>query len=372
MPALFTSTSIGPSSAVDRGHRGGDRSRDPSRRAATASTAPAAGAQLGGGRRRSGPGCARRPPPPAPRRRARGDRPAETAAAAGHERHSRRHRHHGTTRTRRRPGGRPGRRRPGGSGRLGAEQEEHRPGVTLVGIVQAPHARRLLPRGDADGARRGAAGDERGEEQQGEDVGAGSSRHFIVRCDRPKGVYSDAMPRGCVLDLAEPGRRAAAPGHEGAAAAGLRRAARRSSPRCAGRPSGCRDLTLMGGIHLGDYPWARPEHAALRCATWHMSPRLEDARRRGRVEFLPLRYFDAVAAFARGGAWAPDCVLVQTAPPDAARLSEPRRLGQPRAAGGARGAARHRPGESEHAAHPRQRVAAPRARSTCAWRSTSR
>ena len=73
----------------------------------------------------------------------------------------------------------------------------------------------------------------------------------------------------------------------------------------------------MGGIHLGDYPWARPEHAALRCAMWHMSPRLEDARRRGRVEFLPLRYFDAVAAFSRGGPWAPDCVLIQTAPPDA-------------------------------------------------------
>ena len=77
------------------------------------------------------------------------------------------------------------------------------------------------------------------------------------------------------------------------------------------------DLTLMGGIHLGDYPWARPEHAALRYATWHMSPRLEDARRRGRVEFTPLRYFDAVAAFSSGGAWAPDCVLIQTAPPDA-------------------------------------------------------
>ena len=55
-----------------------------------------------------------------------------------------------------------------------------------------------------------------------------------------------------------------------------------------------RDLTLMGGIHLGEYPWAKPEHAALRYATWHMSPRLEDARRRGRVEFLPIRYFDLV------------------------------------------------------------------------------
>ena len=78
-----------------------------------------------------------------------------------------------------------------------------------------------------------------------------------------------------------------------------------------------RDLTLMGGIHLGDYPWARPEHAALRYATWHMSPRLADAQRRGRVEFLPIRYFDVVTEFAPGGHWAPDCVLVHVAPPDA-------------------------------------------------------
>ena len=78
-----------------------------------------------------------------------------------------------------------------------------------------------------------------------------------------------------------------------------------------------RDLTLLGGLHLGDYPWARPEHASLRYATWHMSPRLEDARRRGRVEFVPIRYFDVVTEFARGGRWAPDCVLVHTAPPDA-------------------------------------------------------
>jgi acyl-CoA hydrolase len=73
----------------------------------------------------------------------------------------------------------------------------------------------------------------------------------------------------------------------------------------------------MGGIHLGDYPFARPECAALRYATWHMSPRLEDARRRGRVEFVPMRYFDLVTEFVRGGRWAPDCVLVHTAPPDA-------------------------------------------------------
>jgi len=77
------------------------------------------------------------------------------------------------------------------------------------------------------------------------------------------------------------------------------------------------DLTLLGGIHLGDYPFARPEHAALRFATWHMSPRLDEARRRGRVEFVPMRYFDLVSQFAAGGAWAPDCVLIHCAPPDA-------------------------------------------------------
>lgn len=77
------------------------------------------------------------------------------------------------------------------------------------------------------------------------------------------------------------------------------------------------DLTLMGGIHLGDYPFARPETAALRVVTWHMSPRLEEARRRGRVEYVPVRYYDVVSAFNRGGPWAPDCVLVHCAPPDA-------------------------------------------------------
>jgi 4-hydroxybutyrate CoA-transferase len=77
-----------------------------------------------------------------------------------------------------------------------------------------------------------------------------------------------------------------------------------------------RDLSLVHGIHLGDYPFARPEHADLRVATWHMSPRLEDARRRGRVEFVPIRYFDLIAALDREGLWAPDCVFVHVAPPD--------------------------------------------------------
>jgi acetyl-CoA hydrolase len=77
------------------------------------------------------------------------------------------------------------------------------------------------------------------------------------------------------------------------------------------------DLTLMTGLHLGEFPFARPETAALRVATWHMSPRLEDARRRGRVDFVPARYFDVIRDFGHGGRWAPDCVLVHCAPPDA-------------------------------------------------------
>src|SRR5262249_60480322 len=81
------------------------------------------------------------------------------------------------------------------------------------------------------------------------------------------------------------------------------------------------DLTLMGGIHLGDYPYARPESAALRVATWHMSPRLEDARGRGRVDFVPVRYFDAVSEFAAGRAEGGDAGLRPCATHDsAARL----------------------------------------------------
>lgn len=78
-----------------------------------------------------------------------------------------------------------------------------------------------------------------------------------------------------------------------------------------------RDLSLLTGLHLGEFPFARPETAALRVATWHMSPRLEEARRRGRLEFVPARYFDLARDFGHGGRWAPDCVLLHCAPADA-------------------------------------------------------
>src|SRR5207237_1485087 len=77
-------------------------------------------------------------------------------------------------------------------------------------------------------------------------------------------------------------------------------------------------LTLMGGIHLGDYPFCRPDLAGkITFVTWHMSPRLADAARRGQVDFVPVRYFDLARVFNRGGAWEPDCVVVHAAPPDA-------------------------------------------------------
>ncbi len=77
-------------------------------------------------------------------------------------------------------------------------------------------------------------------------------------------------------------------------------------------------LTLMGGIHLGEYPFCRPDLAGkIRFVTWHMSPRLHDARQRGQVNFVPIRYFDIVRVFNQGGAWQPDCVVVHTSPPDA-------------------------------------------------------
>ena len=76
-------------------------------------------------------------------------------------------------------------------------------------------------------------------------------------------------------------------------------------------------LTLMGGLRLDDFPFAAPGYAGkIRFATWHMSPRLADADARGDVEFVPARYFDSVTLFTAGGPWAPDAVLVHTAPPD--------------------------------------------------------
>jgi acyl-CoA hydrolase len=76
-------------------------------------------------------------------------------------------------------------------------------------------------------------------------------------------------------------------------------------------------LTLMGGLRLDDYPFAAESYAGkLRFATFFFSPRLAAAAARGDVDFIPARYYDTVALFSAGGAWAPDAVLVHAAPPD--------------------------------------------------------
>ena len=83
-------------------------------------------------------------------------------------------------------------------------------------------------------------------------------------------------------------------------------------------------LTLMGGLRLDDYPFAAPAHAGrLRFATWHHSPRLRDADARGDVDFVPARYWETPTAFAEGGPWRPDAVIVHAAPPDRDRAARP-------------------------------------------------
>ena len=76
-------------------------------------------------------------------------------------------------------------------------------------------------------------------------------------------------------------------------------------------------LTLMGGLRVDEYPFGAAAYAGkIRFVTWHMSPRLAEAAARGDVDFVPARYFDTVTLFAAGGPWAPDAVVVHTAPPD--------------------------------------------------------
>ena len=161
-----------------RGHRGGDRSgiRHVERHG---EHGPAAGAQLGGGRVQLIPAAGRdrhRQPLDAERQR---DRPTETATAAGHERYPRRHVITVTRRPHRSGGprfGDPGRAAaPVDSGSLGAEQEEHRPRVALVGIVQTPHARRLTAAG-----RRRRGGDRAAGEGGEQPRGRGCRRSRII------------------------------------------------------------------------------------------------------------------------------------------------------------------------------------------------
>lgn len=73
----------------------------------------------------------------------------------------------------------------------------------------------------------------------------------------------------------------------------------------------------MGGLLLGDYAFLGPEYGgAYRWATWHIMPPLREPSKAQCVEFLPIRYFDTIPTFSRGGPWAADAVLIHTSPPD--------------------------------------------------------
>ncbi len=79
----------------------------------------------------------------------------------------------------------------------------------------------------------------------------------------------------------------------------------------------------MGGLLLGAYPFCAPAYRDdIRWVTFHVMPGLREAMERGQVEFIPIRYFDALRVFGPAGPWAADAVVVHTAPPDAdGRLS---------------------------------------------------
>src|SRR5262249_1894497 len=95
--------------------------------------------------------------------------------------------------------------------------------------------------------------------------GLGSLRAIITR----------PMPRGCgrlparaAVERRRPGMKVLIPPGCGEPTALLREICAQSDR--------LRDLTVLGGIQLGDFGWARPEHAELRAAVWQMSPRLTD------------------------------------------------------------------------------------------------
>ena len=171
---------------------------------------------------------------------------------------------------------------------------------------------------------------------------ARSRRHVAWRCFA-RDYTTRSMTRLVREGVARGCRRSSAAGHARAAAPGcgdpsaligeIMRQAERLAP-----------LTLMGGLRLDDYPFAAAAYAGkLRFATWHSSPRLLRRRRRAATwTSSPRATSTRVSLFAAGGPWAPDAVLVHTAPPDAAGYLCPSACRRYPAAGGAAGAARDR------------------------------
>ncbi|MEW6776544.1 MAG: acetyl-CoA hydrolase/transferase C-terminal domain-containing protein [Bdellovibrionota bacterium] len=77
-----------------------------------------------------------------------------------------------------------------------------------------------------------------------------------------------------------------------------------------------KELTIVGGLSLSSAPWLDERFPNLRFVTYHVSGPVREAFARGQAKYVPLRYSETIRVFSRGGALAPDAVLLQVAPPD--------------------------------------------------------
>src|SRR5712692_1993054 len=174
---------------------------------------------------------------------------------------------------------------------LDAEEVDEGLRTRRVGPAETSHVWRA---GAAGSSARASAGGENEQQQRGEVLGCFHgdilSRHRVYTTSpfMPR-AYARTTVQGAVERL-RPGLKVLLPPGCGEPVALVGEICRRAE-----RLTG---LTLMGGLHLGDFPFARPDAAPLRIATWHMSARLAAAG--SRVEFVPIRYFDLVTEFNRG------------------------------------------------------------------------
>lgn len=83
-----------------------------------------------------------------------------------------------------------------------------------------------------------------------------------------------------------------------------------------------RDLHLYSGLQFGDYAYLdRGLGDHFTYTTWQASAKLRPLFAEHKVDFLPLRFRDVLRVVSRGGAIAPDVVVIQAAPPENGRLN---------------------------------------------------
>ncbi len=78
-----------------------------------------------------------------------------------------------------------------------------------------------------------------------------------------------------------------------------------------------RDLTILGGILIPKAPFVSEEFKGnFRFVSCHTGGFVREALARKQASYVPLRYFDTIAAFSPGGPLAADVVVVHVAPSD--------------------------------------------------------